>query len=59
MRIAAGSGLRPDVWKDFHDRFGKIKVVESYGLTEGSIGFMNYTDKTGPIGRAGFFNKVK
>ncbi|KAK6494593.1 long-chain fatty acid transport protein 6-like [Huso huso] len=57
VRIAAGSGLRPDVWKDFHDRFGKIKVVESYGLTEGSIGFMNYTDKTGPIGRAGFFNK--
>ncbi|XP_041088098.1 long-chain fatty acid transport protein 6-like [Polyodon spathula] len=57
VRIAAGSGLRPDVWKDFHDRFGKIKVVESYGLTEASIGFMNYTDKTGPIGRAGFFNK--
>ncbi|MGH0180028.1 UNVERIFIED_CONTAM: hypothetical protein FKN15_019600 [Acipenser sinensis] len=58
VRIAAGSGLRPDVWKDFHDRFGKIKVVESYGLTEASIGFMNYTDKTGPIGRAGFFNKT-
>ncbi|XP_066567461.1 long-chain fatty acid transport protein 6 [Amia ocellicauda] len=58
VRIAAGSGLRSDVWKEFTKRFGKIKIIESYGLTEASIGFVNYTDKIGPIGRASFFNKL-
>ncbi|XP_006626989.2 long-chain fatty acid transport protein 6 [Lepisosteus oculatus] len=57
VRIVAGSGLRSDVWKEFIKRFGKIKIVESYGLTEASIGFINYTNKIGPIGRAGFLNK--
>ncbi len=28
-------------------------------MTEASIGFLNYTDEIGPIGRASYFNKVK
>lgn len=58
VRLAAGSGLRADVWREFVRRFGKIQIRESYGLTEASIGFVNYTDEVGPIGRATFFNKV-
>ncbi|KAL2100227.1 hypothetical protein ACEWY4_004621 [Coilia grayii] len=57
VRIAAGSGLRADVWKEFAKRFGKIQIREAYGLTEASIGFLNYTNEIGPIGRAGYFNK--
>lgn len=59
MRVAAGSGLRADVWREFARRFGKINVREAYGLTEASIGFVNYTNEIGPIGRAGYFNKVR
>uniref|UniRef100_A0A4W4GKH7 long-chain-fatty-acid--CoA ligase n=1 Tax=Electrophorus electricus TaxID=8005 RepID=A0A4W4GKH7_ELEEL len=51
VRIAAGSGLRADVWKEFSRRFGKIQIREAYGLTEASIGFVNYTTEIGPIGR--------
>lgn len=58
VRLAAGSGLRSDVWKEFVKRFGKIKIREGYGLTEASIGFLNYTDEIGPIGRASYFNKL-
>ncbi|KAJ8007426.1 hypothetical protein DPEC_G00117370 [Dallia pectoralis] len=58
VRVAAGSGLRADVWQEFSRRFGKINIRESYGLTEASIGFVNYTDEMGPIGRAGYFNKL-
>ncbi|KAI5099967.1 long-chain fatty acid transport protein 6-like, partial [Silurus meridionalis] len=58
VRIAAGSGLRADVWKEFSRRFGKIRICEGYGLTEASIGFVNYTTEIGPIGRASYFNKV-
>ncbi|MCJ8742565.1 hypothetical protein PDJAM_G00083640 [Pangasius djambal] len=57
VRIAAGSGLRADVWKEFSRRFGKIRICEGYGLTEASIGFVNYTTEIGPIGRASYFNK--
>ncbi|KAM9338344.1 long-chain fatty acid transport protein 2 [Symphorus nematophorus] len=56
--LAAGSGLRSDVWKEFVRRFGKIRIREGYGLTEASIGFLNYTDEVGPIGRASYFNKL-
>ena len=58
VRLAAGSGLRPDVWREFARRFGNIKIREGYGLTEASVGFLNYTDEIGPIGRASYFNKV-
>ncbi|XP_020505047.2 long-chain fatty acid transport protein 6 [Labrus bergylta] len=58
VRLAAGSGLRSDVWKQFVKRFGKIKIREGYGLTEASIGFLNYTDEAGAIGRASYFNKL-
>ncbi|MCI4388322.1 hypothetical protein PGIGA_G00084520 [Pangasianodon gigas] len=57
VRIAAGSGLRADVWKEFSRRFGKIRICEAYGLTEATIGFVNYTTEIGPIGRASYFNK--
>ena len=53
-----GSGLRADVWKEFLRRFGNIKIREGYGLTEASIGFLNYTDEVGPIGRASFLTKA-
>ncbi|CAI9617712.1 unnamed protein product, partial [Staurois parvus] len=43
VRLAAGSGLRPDVWKDFTRRFGNIKIFETYGLTEFNVSFFNYT----------------
>ncbi|XP_029371180.1 long-chain fatty acid transport protein 6 isoform X1 [Echeneis naucrates] len=58
VRLAAGSGLRSDIWKEFTNRFGGIKIREGYGLTEASIGFLNYTDEAGPIGRASYFNKL-
>ncbi|XP_071772204.1 long-chain fatty acid transport protein 6 [Centroberyx gerrardi] len=58
VRLAAGSGLRSDVWREFAKRFGSIRIREGYGLTEASIGFLNYTDEIGPIGRASYFNKL-
>ncbi|TNM92450.1 hypothetical protein fugu_019462 [Takifugu bimaculatus] len=58
VHLAAGSGLRSDVWKEFRHRFGKITIREGYGLTEASIGFLNYTDEVGPIGRASCLNKL-
>ncbi|KAK0139026.1 Very long-chain acyl-CoA synthetase [Merluccius polli] len=51
IKLAIGNGARADVWTDFLNRFGDIKVRELYGATEGNIGFINYTSKIGAVGR--------
>ncbi|XP_023266877.1 very long-chain acyl-CoA synthetase-like [Seriola lalandi dorsalis] len=57
VRIAIGNGVRTDVWSEFLDRFGDIKVRELYAATEGNIGFINYTSKIGAVGRANFVHR--
>ncbi|NWZ94853.1 S27A6 protein, partial [Nesospiza acunhae] len=57
VRIALGNGIRPSVWKEFLMRFGPVKIFEFYGSTEGSLAFLNYTNKIGAVGRAGIFSK--
>ncbi|KAM9294592.1 long-chain fatty acid transport protein 3 [Gastrophryne carolinensis] len=51
VRLAAGSGLRPDVWREFTRRFGQIRIFETYGLTEFNASFFNYTGTLGAVGR--------
>lgn len=53
-----GSGLRPDVWRRFLERFGAIRIVETYGLTEGNVTLFNYTGTPGAVGRSSFIYKV-
>ncbi|XP_023571028.1 long-chain fatty acid transport protein 6 isoform X2 [Octodon degus] len=58
VRLAVGNGLRSDVWIQFLDRYGDIKMCEFYGATEGNICFMNHTGKIGSVGRTNFFYKL-
>lgn len=36
LRMIYGNGLRPQIWKEFVDRFKIPKVAEFYGATEGN-----------------------
>ncbi|XP_038186776.1 long-chain fatty acid transport protein 6 [Arvicola amphibius] len=58
VRLAVGNGMSSDVWRQFLDRFGDIKMCEFYGATEGNICFMNHTGKIGSVGRTNFFYKL-
>ncbi|KAL2778760.1 long-chain fatty acid transport protein 6 [Daubentonia madagascariensis] len=58
VRLAVGNGMRSDVWRQFLDRFGNIKMCELYGATEGNICFMNHTGKIGSVGRTNFFYRI-
>ncbi|XP_048148297.1 long-chain fatty acid transport protein 6 isoform X3 [Corvus hawaiiensis] len=58
VRLAVGNGVRNDVWREFLDRFGAVKICEFYGATEGNICFMNHTGKVGSVGRTNFFYKL-
>nr|XP_060636669.1 long-chain fatty acid transport protein 2-like [Anolis sagrei ordinatus] len=57
VRLAIGNGMRMEVWKEFLDRFGPIRIYEMYGATEGNAGFVNYTGKVGAVGRTNFLIK--
>ncbi|XP_048212754.1 long-chain fatty acid transport protein 6 isoform X2 [Perognathus longimembris pacificus] len=58
VRLAVGNGIRGDVWREFMNRFGDIKMCELYGATEGNISFINYTGKIGAVGRTNIFHKL-
>ncbi|CAL8322121.1 unnamed protein product [Lota lota] len=58
VRMGVGNGLRPDVWRDFHARFGEVRMCELYGSTEGNLCFMNHIGKLGVVGRSNFFYKL-
>ncbi|XP_046950357.1 long-chain fatty acid transport protein 5 isoform X2 [Lynx rufus] len=51
IRLAMGNGLRADVWESFQQRFGPIRILETYGSTEGNIGFINYPGRCGALGK--------
>ncbi|KAI7793088.1 long-chain fatty acid transport protein 6 [Triplophysa rosa] len=58
VRMGVGNGLRQDVWREFHRRFGEIPMCEIYGSTEGNLCFMNHIGKIGAVGRSNFFYKM-
>ena len=58
VRLAVGSGIRPDVWRRFVRRFGPLRIVETYGMSEGNVTLLNYTGTPGAVGRSSFIYKV-
>ncbi|OWK51980.1 Long-chain fatty acid transport protein 3 [Lonchura striata] len=58
LRLAVGSGLRPDVWRSFQRRFGPVRIVETYGMSEGNVSLFNYTGTPGAVGRCSFIYKL-
>ena len=57
LRLAAGNGLRADVWEKFQSRFAIPKILEFYAATEGNVSLYNVEGKVGAIGRVPPFLK--
>src|SRR2546428_4005958 len=51
LRVAAGAGLRPDIWVPFQQRFGIARIVEMYGATEGTVALHNADGPVGSVGK--------
>lgn len=45
-----GNGLRPQIWKDFVDRFKIKRIGEVYGATESNANLMNMDNTIGAVG---------
>ena len=52
IRIAAGNGLRPDVWSRFQERFEIDDIREFYAATEAPGFIVNLSGKQGSVGHA-------
>jgi fatty-acyl-CoA synthase len=55
IRVATGPGLRPDIWRQFMDRFGIPRIIETYGQTEANLSLMNRRGRAGSVGRSAPF----
>jgi fatty-acyl-CoA synthase len=51
LRVAAGAGLRADVWRAFQERFGIERIIEMYGATEGNVAIQNLDGRVGSVGK--------
>ncbi len=52
IRSIVGNGLRPDIWKEFKQRFDIERIGEFYGASEGNGGFANVFNKDCTVGLA-------
>ncbi|XP_072401319.1 long-chain fatty acid transport protein 4-like isoform X2 [Diabrotica undecimpunctata] len=50
IRMIYGNGLRPQIWREFVDRFNIPLVSEFYGATEGNANIVNIDNTVGAIG---------
>lgn len=50
IRLMFGNGLRPQIWKEFVDRFKIPGIAEFYGATEGNANIVNIDNTVGAIG---------
>jgi len=51
IRAITGNGLRPEIWRQFQERFAIPRIVEFYGATEGNVSMLNYDGTVGAVGR--------
>ncbi|XP_067006240.2 long-chain fatty acid transport protein 1 [Anabrus simplex] len=50
VRLMFGNGLRPQIWKQFVERFHVAEIGEFYGSTEGNSNLVNIDNTTGAVG---------
>ncbi|BDH56272.1 long-chain-acyl-CoA synthetase [Tsukamurella sp. PLM1] len=50
IRVAAGNGMRPEIWREFQERFGIDRIMEFYAASETNIAFVNVFDVEGTVG---------
>ncbi|GAB3133207.1 long-chain-acyl-CoA synthetase FadD6 [Tsukamurella serpentis] len=50
IRVAVGNGMRPEIWRDFQQRFGVERIMEFYAASETNIAFVNVFNVEATVG---------
>lgn len=59
LRKIAGTGMAPEVWHQWMDRFGdQFQIYEGWGSTESNTNTLNLDNRVGSCGRVPFWEKT-
>ncbi|HNB46266.1 MAG TPA: long-chain-acyl-CoA synthetase [Burkholderiaceae bacterium] len=58
LRKMAGTGLAPEVWNQWIERFGAAQIFEGWGSTEANASTLNLENRVGSCGRVPFWDKT-
>lgn len=58
-RVAAGNGLRGEIWERFKERFGVPEIREFYRSTEGVAKYDNMGEGAWGVGKIGFSGPIR
>ena len=58
LRKMSGTGLAPETWTQWVERFGPVQIFESWGSTESNTSTLNLENRVGSCGRVPFWEKT-
>lgn len=58
LRKMAGTGLSPEIWNQWVQRFGPMQIFEGWGSTESNTSTLNLDNRVGACGRVPFWEKT-
>lgn len=58
LRKMTGTGMAPEVWNQWVERFGPAQIFEGWGSTEANTSTINLDNRIGSCGRVPFWDKT-
>lgn len=58
LRKMSGTGMAPEVWNQWVERFGAAQIFEGWGSTEANTSTINLDNRIGSCGRVPFWDKT-
>lgn len=58
LRKMTGTGLTPEIWNQWVQRFGEMQIFEGWGSTESNTSTLNLENRIGACGRVPFWEKT-
>lgn len=58
LRKMTGTGLSPEIWTQWMQRFGEMQIYEGWGSTESNTSTLNLENRAGACGRVPFWEKT-
>ena len=58
LRKMSGTGLTPEIWAQWVERFGEAQIFESWGSTESNTSTLNLDNRIGSCGRVPYWEKT-
>ncbi|MFO1292107.1 MAG: long-chain-acyl-CoA synthetase [Rubrivivax sp.] len=58
LRKMSGTGMAPEIWNQWVERFGPMQIFEGWGSTESNTSTLNLDNRVGSCGRVPYWEKT-